>query len=72
MVAVVNEFFRSIGKGESQMDVESAVEWRNNAAQSLIIDLIGDFSPVEQEKAENALKSIANHTKIGNCALATS
>ena len=59
MVAAINDFFRSIGKGESQMEVESAVEWRKIAAQRLLIELIKDFANDELQKAEKVLNSIA-------------
>lgn len=59
MVAVVNEFFRSIVKRKSQMDVESAVEWRRIAAQRLVIELIKDLTTDELQKAESALNSVA-------------
>lgn len=59
MVAAVNAFFRAIDPNEGQKAVESAVGWREIAAQRLLIGLIKDLSKDELTKAENALKSIA-------------
>ena len=59
MVAAINAFFHAIDPNEGQKAVESAVGWREIAAQRLLIGLIRDLSSDDLAKAENALKTIA-------------